>query len=82
MDIRKTLLVKSLRVTDSHSMSHSQQQTQATEFQDEEIRINANLPCLEVSSEKLRHILRSHKIRSLFALKALCINYFVNQNFE
>ena len=40
--------------------------TQATDIQDEEIRMTINLPYTEGTSEKLRHILKSHKIRSTF----------------
>ena len=47
-------------------MTHLQQLTQATDLQEEEIRISINLPYLEGTSEKLRHILRSHKIRLTF----------------
>ena len=32
------------RITINHSLSHSQQQTQTTDFQEEEIRMNINLP--------------------------------------
>ena len=54
------------RITNKHSLSQSQQQTQATDIQDEEIRMSIHLPYVESTSEKLRHILRSHKIRSSF----------------
>ena len=47
-------------------MSQSQQLTQAKDIQEEEIRISINLPYVEGTSEKLRRILRSHKIRSTF----------------
>ena len=47
-------------------MSQSQQQKQATDIQEEEIRMSINLPHVEDVSEKLRRILRSHKIRSTF----------------
>ena len=39
---------------------------QATDIQEEEIRISINLPYVEGTSEKLRRILRSRKIRSTF----------------
>ena len=45
-------------------MSQSQQQTQATDNQEEEIKKSINFPYVEGTSEKLRRILRSHKIRS------------------
>ena len=47
-------------------MPQSRQLTQATDIQEEDIRISINLPCVEGISEKLRDILRSHKIRSTF----------------
>ena len=47
-------------------MSQSQQQTQSTDIHEEEIRMSINLPYVEVTSEKLRRILRSHKIRCPF----------------
>ena len=37
-----------------------------TDVRDEEIRTSINLPYVESTSEKLRRILRSHKIRSTF----------------
>ena len=36
---------------------------QATDIQEEEIRMSINLPYVEGTSEKLRRLLRSHKIR-------------------
>ena len=47
-------------------MPQSNQLTQATDIQEEEIRMSINLPYVEGTSEKLRRILRSHKIRSTF----------------
>ena len=47
-------------------MPQSQQLTQAADIEEEEIRISINLPYVEGTSEKLRRILRSHKIRSTF----------------
>ena len=47
-------------------MPQSQQLTQATDIQEEDTTISINLPCVEGTSEKLRRILRSHKIRSTF----------------
>ena len=44
-------------------MSQSQQ-TQATDIHVEEIKMSINLQYVEGFSEKLRRILRSHKIRS------------------
>ena len=54
------------RITNNHSLSQPQQQRQATDIQEEEIRMSTNLPYVEGTSEKLRCILRSHKIRSTF----------------
>ena len=54
------------RITNNHSLPQSQQQMQATDIQEEEIRMSINLPYVEGTSEKLRRILRSHKIRSTF----------------
>ena len=56
MDIKKALLIKSLellRITDNHSWPQSQQLTQATDIQDEEIKMSINLPYVEGTSEKL-----------------------------
>ena len=54
------------RITNNHSLPHSQQLTQATDIQEEEIRMSINLPHVEGTSEKLRRILICHKIRSTF----------------
>ena len=54
------------RITNNHSLSQTQQQTQATDIQKEEIRMSINLPYVEATSEQLRCTLRSHKIRSTF----------------
>ena len=53
-------------ITNNHSLPQSQQLMQATDIQEEEIRISINLPYVEGTSEKLWRILRSHKIRSTF----------------
>ena len=46
---------------------------QATNIQQEKIRMSINLPYVEGTSEKLRRILRSHKIRSTFCTEmTLC----------
>ena len=61
------------RTTKNHSLSQSQHLTQATDIQEEEIRMSINLPYIEGTSEKLWHILRSHKIRATFYTeKTLC----------
>ena len=54
------------RITNNHSLPQLQQQTQAADIQEEEIKMSINLPYVESTSEKLRRILRSHKIRSTF----------------
>ena len=54
------------RITNNHCLPQSQQLTQATDIQEEGIRISINLPYVEGTSEKLLRILRSHKIRSTF----------------
>ena len=57
------------RITNNHSLSQLQQQMQAADIQEEEIRMSINLPYVEGTSEKLRRILRSHKIKSTFYTK-------------
>ena len=42
------------RITNKHSLSQSQQQTQATDIQEEEIKTSINLPYVEGNSKKLR----------------------------
>ena len=54
------------RITNNHSLPQSQQLTQVTDIQEEEIRMSIKLPFDESTSEKLCLILRSHKIRSTF----------------
>ena len=54
------------RITNSHSLPQLQQQTQAADIQKEELRMSINLLYIEGTSEKLHHLLRSHKIRSTF----------------
>ena len=63
---RESIINKIFRITNNHSLPQSQQLTQATDIQEEEIKTSINLPYIEGTSEKLRHILRSHKIRSTF----------------
>ena len=70
------------RITNNHSLSQSQQLMQATDIQEEEIRISISLPYVEGTSEKLRGILRSHKIRSTFTGKTLCLNFIVYLKIE
>ena len=57
------------RITNNHSLSQSQLQTQSRDVQEKEIRMSINLPYVESTSEKLRRILKSHKIRSIFYTK-------------
>ena len=64
MDIRKALLVKSLRELPTITACHSH--SNKCKPQKEEIRMSANLPHVEATSEKLWRILRSHNIRSTF----------------
>ena len=52
-------------ITKNHSLSQLQQQMQATDNQEEEIRMDINLLCVEVTNKKLWCILKSHKIRSI-----------------
>ena len=54
------------RITINNSLSRSQQLNKALDIQKEEIRMSINLLYVEGTCEKLRHILRSHKIRSTF----------------
>ena len=54
------------RITNNHNLPQSNQLRQATDVQKEEIRMSINLPYVEGTSENLRRILRSHKIRSTF----------------
>ena len=51
-------------------MSQSQQQTQATDIQEEETRMSINLRYAEGTSEKLRRILISHKVRSTLHIES------------
>ena len=54
MDIRKALLVKSLReFTNNHSLPQSQKLMQVTNIQEEGIRMSINLPYIEGNSKKL-----------------------------
>ena len=59
------------RISNNQSLSQSQQ-TQATDIQEEEIRLSINLPYVEDTSGKLRRILRSHKISSTFYSESTC----------
>ena len=64
---QESIICKILRrIINNHSLPQSQQLTQATDIQEEEIRMSINLPYVEGTSENLRRILRSHKIKSNF----------------
>ena len=54
------------RITNNHSMPQLQQQMQAADIQQEEIKMSINLPYVEGTSEKRQGMHRSHKIRSTF----------------
>ena len=49
------------RIANNHSLFQLQQQTQARNIQEEEIRMSINLPYIEGTSERLQHILKSTK---------------------
>ena len=54
MDIRKSIISKIFaRITDNRSSPQSQQETQATNIQEEEIRMSIDLLHAEATSEKL-----------------------------
>ena len=64
------LLVESFkRITNNlsqfvkHSLSQSKQQTQATDIQEDNIKLSINSPHVEGTREKLWCILKSHKVR-------------------
>ena len=46
------------RITNNHSLSQSNQLTEATDIKEEESRMSINLPYVEGTSEKLQRILR------------------------
>ena len=54
------------KITNNHRLPQSQQQTQATDIQKEEIRMGINLPYVQDTSEKQRRILKSQKVRLTF----------------
>ena len=51
-------------ITNNHRWSQSQQQTQATYIQENDIKMSIKLIYIEDTSEKVRLILRSHRVRS------------------
>ena len=52
------------------------------DIQEEESRMSINLPHVERTIEKLRHILKSHKIRPTFCTDRLCVNSYLNREIE
>ena len=60
------------RITNNHSLPQLQQQTQAADIQEEEIRVSINLPYVEVTSEKLRRIVKSTFYTKSTLRKLLC----------
>ena len=54
------------KITNNHRLCQSQQQTQATDIQEEEIKMRIDLTYVKGTSKKLSRMLRSHKIRSTF----------------
>ena len=75
MDIKKALLIKYLgELLIITSLPQSQQITEATDIQRKEIRMSINLLYVESTSEKLRSILRSHKIRWTFYTEMILRN--------
>ena len=58
------------RVTNNQGLSQSQLQKQATDIQEEEIRMSIHLACVEGTSEKLQRILKSYKVRSTFYIES------------
>ena len=64
---QESIISKPLKgITNNYRLPQLQQQTQAADIQEEEIRMSTNLPYTEITSEILRCILRSHKTRSTF----------------
>ena len=51
------------RIINNHGLPQSQQQIEARDIQKEVIKIITNLSHVQGTSEKLRRILRFHKIR-------------------
>ena len=64
---QESIISKALKgITNNYRLPQLQQQRQATDIQEEEIRMSTNLTHTEITSEILRCILRSHKTRSTF----------------
>ena len=50
----KSIITKNFKIiTNNHSLTQSQQLTQSTDIQEEEIRMSTNLPYVEGTTEKL-----------------------------
>ena len=62
---RKTSKVFKI-ITNNHSSFQSQQQTWATDIQEEDGRISTILPYAKGTCDKLQRLLKTHKIRSNF----------------
>ena len=78
MDIRKVLLLQSLRELLTTTACFSRNKKKSTVIQEEEIRMSINLPYVEGTSEKLGHIPRSHN-KIHFPLP---VNHLINQKIE
>ena len=63
------------RITDNHSLTQAQQQTQSTGVQEMSIK----LPYVEDTIERLQRILRSNKIRTTFYIESKTTS-FSNMN--
>ena len=59
------------RITNNSSLPQSQHLTQATDIQEEGIRMSINLPYVEGTSEKLRRVLKCHKLRSTLSIEKI-----------
>ena len=58
------------KITNNHGFSQSQEQMQAMYIQEKEIRMSIKLLYVAGTSEKLWHLLRSHKIRPTFYMES------------
>ena len=64
------------RITNNHSLPQWKQLTQATNIQEEEIRMSINLPYIEGTTEKLWHKFRYLKTRAAFYNENILCNIF------
>ena len=71
------------RITNNHTLCQSQQQMQATDIQEDEIKLSINLTDVEGQSQvkKLWYILGCHKARPTLYIENT-LNCFANQNIE